>query len=77
MKLITELNEDVKYLKEEDTETGEKNLFIEGIFLQGNLKNRNGRIYPIHVLDKEVNRYIKENVERKKAYGELNHPSHP
>lgn len=76
MKLITELFEDVEYLSE-SKESGEKQHYIHGIFLQGNIKNRNGRIYPIGILDKEVNRYIKEVVEAKRAYGELGHPAGP
>ena len=76
MKLITEINEEVKYISEEGSE-GKKNLFIEGIFLQGNIKNRNGRMYPEHVLAKEVDRYTKENIEKGRAYGELGHPDGP
>jgi len=76
MKLITEINEEVKYISEEGSE-GKKNLFIEGIFLQGNLKNRNGRYYPEHVLAKEVARYTKENIDKGRAYGELGHPDGP
>jgi hypothetical protein len=76
MKLITEINEEVNYLTEA-TEAGGKNYFIEGIFMQGNIKNRNGRVYPTEVLDKEVARYNKEYVQKKRAYGELGHPSGP
>jgi hypothetical protein len=76
MKLITEINEEVKYITEEGSE-GKKNLFIEGIFLQGNLKNRNGRFYPEQVLAKEVARYTKENIDKGRAYGELGHPDGP
>lgn len=76
MKLILETIEDVKYVTEA-REDGKKDLFIEGVFLQGNIKNRNGRMYPINVLDKEVNRYINENIKNNRAYGELNHPSGP
>ena len=76
MRLITEINEEVKYITEEGSE-GKKNLFIEGIFLQGNLKNRNGRYYPEQVLAKEVARYTKENIEKGRAYGELGHPDGP
>jgi len=76
MKLITEINEEVKYITEEGSE-GKKNLFIEGIFLQGNLKNRNGRYYPEQILAKEVARYTKENIEKGRAYGELGHPDGP
>jgi len=76
MKLITEINEEVKYITEEGSE-GKKNLFIEGIFLQGNLKNRNGRYYPEQILAKEVARYTKENIDKGRAYGELGHPDGP
>lgn len=75
MKLITELNEDVRVIQEE--KEGKKNLYIEGIFLQGDIKNRNGRMYRTPVLEKEVGRYIKEFVEKNRAYGELGHPSGP
>lgn len=76
MLLITELNEDVEYVTEANA-AGEKNLYIKGIFLEGDIKNRNGRRYPINVLDKEASRYIKEMVNTSRAYGELNHPSGP
>lgn len=76
MKLITELVEEVSYLSEAK-ETGEKEHFIEGVFLQADIKNRNGRIYPIDVMEKEVNRYVKEVVDAKRAYGELGHPAGP
>ncbi len=76
MKLITELTEEVKLITEME-ESGKKGFFIEGIFLQGNIKNRNGRVYPVPVLEKEVFRYMKENVEKKRAYGELGHPDGP
>ena len=75
MKLILETVQDVKYLTEE--KDGKKDFFIEGIFLQGDIVNRNGRRYPLHVLEKEVDRYIKEKVETKRAYGELGHPDGP
>jgi len=75
MKLITELNENVKVIQEE--KEGKKNLYIEGIFLQGDIKNRNGRMYRTPVLEKEVGRYIKEFVDKNRAYGELGHPSGP
>lgn len=76
MKLITEVTEEVKYISEEGSE-GKKSLYIEGIFLQGNIKNRNGRMYRVETLEKEVNRYIQENVEKNRAYGELGHPDGP
>jgi hypothetical protein len=55
----------------------DKEYFIEGIFLQSALKNRNGRMYPESVMDKEVERYMKEQVETHRAYGELGHPENP
>lgn len=76
MKLLKELIEDVNLLTEAK-EDGTKNFYIEGIFLQSNIKNRNGRIYPEEVMDKEVARYIKESVDRSTAFGELGHPNSP
>lgn len=77
MKLIKEHTETVNYLIEEDKETGKKNYNIEGVFLQTDIKNRNGRLYPKDILDKEVKRYMKENVKKNRAYGELGHPDSP
>ena len=76
MKLICELQEAVNYelLEEEDKP---KQYFIEGIFMQSEKKNKNGRIYPLDVLEKEVTRYVKEYVEPKRAFGELGHPDGP
>ena len=76
MKLITETFEDVNYVTEAK-EDGSKNLYIEGIFLQSAIKNRNGRMYPEEVMDREVARYMKEAVETKTAMGELGHPNGP
>lgn len=76
MKLIVEQVEDIKVITEAK-ENGKKNMYIEGIFLQADLKNRNGRVYPVAVLEKEVNRYVAENIEKKRAYGELGHPQGP
>lgn len=76
MKLITEINEQVSLINE-STESGEKQFFIEGIYLQSNLKNRNGRMYPESVMDREVGRYITEYIDKKRAYGELGHPQGP
>ena len=75
MKLIREEIEDVKILTE--SRNGRKSLYIEGIFLQGNIKNRNGRMYPMETLQKEVGRYIKEQVAEGRAVGELGHPDSP
>ena len=77
MRLIKEHTETVNYLVEEDKETGKKNYNIEGVFLQADIKNRNGRLYPTDILDKEVKRYMKENVKKNRAYGELGHPDSP
>lgn len=76
MKLITELNEDVKYIKE-NVGNGDRVYFIEGVFMQANTKNRNGRVYPQQILANECKRYIKEYVEKGRALGELNHPTGP
>lgn len=75
MKLISELNESLEFLTE--GEDGNKKLYIKGIFAQAEVVNRNNRIYPISVLENEINRYIKENVTTGSALGELNHPSGP
>ena len=77
MRLITETTEDVKYIIEANEETGTKSHFIEGIFMQAEQKNRNGRMYPKGTLMKEVSRYTKELVEGKRAMGELGHPEGP
>lgn len=76
MKLMTEINEEIK-LVAEAKEDGTKQFFIEGVFLQANLKNRNGRMYPKEVMQREVSRYMKESVDKKRAYGELGHPAGP
>ena len=76
MKLITEGNfESVQVLTEESG--GKKNLYIEGVFLQSEIKNRNGRIYPISVLEREVGRYNEEYIVAGRALGELGHPDGP
>lgn len=76
MKLITEGNfEDVQVLEEETN--GKKNLYIEGVFLQGDIKNRNGRVYPFGVLEREVGRYNEQYVTIGRALGELGHPDGP
>lgn len=76
MKLFTELVEEVKVLVEEK-ESGKKDFFIEGIFMQAEKNNRNNRRYPSHVMKKEVDRYNKEYVKQNRAFGELGHPSGP
>ena len=77
MKLIKEVTEEIKYISELNEETGKKSHFIEGVFLQSNLKNRNGRMYPKEVMQKEVARYTAEAIDKKRAYGELGHPEGP
>jgi len=76
MKLISESIEDIEYITEDDAE-GKKNYRIRGVFLQAEVKNRNGRIYPMSVLEKEVSRYNKEYVNKNRAFGELGHPDGP
>ena len=76
MLLFTEHVEDVNYITEAN-EDGIKEYFIEGIFMQSEIKNRNGRIYPKEVIQKEVKRYNKEFVEQDRAFGELGHPEGP
>ena len=76
MKLITEkVFSDIKYL-EEAREDGKKNLYIEGIFMQSNKQNKNGRLYPRNVMEKEVSRY-QELIREKRSLGELGHPPNP
>ena len=75
MKLITEQIEEVKFLTEENN--GKKNHYIQGVFLQGEIKNRNGRVYPIDILEREVGRYTTENISKNRALGELGHPEGP
>lgn len=76
MRLIKEVFETTNLVVEEKLGKG-KTYFIEGVFLQSELQNRNGRMYPEKVMDREVSRYIKEYVEKNKAYGELGHPDTP
>lgn len=75
MKLITELNEEVELVTEETN--GKKNYYIEGIFLQTEMVNRNGRRYSRNIMEKEVARYNREIIEKNRAFGELGHPSGP
>lgn len=76
MKLIKEDISNTKLIVEEKLGKG-KTYFIEGIFLQSAIKNRNGRMYPESVMDKEVGRYMQEQVLNHRAYGELGHPDNP
>ncbi len=75
MKLITEEIESVEFLVEQ--KNGKKNMYIEGVFLQGNIKNRNGRMYPMETLRREVGRYNENHVQSGRALGELGHPEGP
>ena len=75
MKLITETIENVEVITE--GKGADKKLYIEGVFLQSEIKNRNGRMYPFSVLEKEVNRYNEEYVKTSRALGELGHPDGP
>lgn len=76
MKLITEVYEDASVLTEA-SEDGKKGYFIEGIFMQGDIQNRNGRIYPSAILEKEMQRYNDQFIKSKRALGELGHPNGP
>jgi len=78
LKLISEhIDHDTNYLIEQDEKSGKKNYKIKGIFMQADIKNRNGRMYPMEILNKEVMRYNKEYVNEKRAFGELGHPDGP
>ena len=76
MKLISEHVEDIEYITEAD-EDGKKNYRIKGVFMEADIKNRNNRMYPMNVLQKEVSRYNKEYVQQNRAFGELGHPDGP
>ena len=77
VKLISEsILQDVEYITEEK-ENGKKNYKIRGIFMQADIKNKNGRVYPMEILQKEVKRYNEEFIKEKRAYGELGHPEGP
>jgi len=75
MKLITENIQDINVLVEETA--GKKHLYIEGVFLQSEVKNRNGRVYPFNILNREVERYTEQYVKTGRALGELGHPDGP
>ena len=75
MKLIREELESVEFIVE--SKNGKKSMYIEGVFLQGNIKNRNGRMYPMETLRKEVARYNENHVQSGRALGELGHPDGP
>ena len=74
MKLIAEFTENNLEVLTEENDKGEKTYAIEGIFMQAETKNRNGRIYPRDVMNKAVGKYINEQVSKGRAVGELNHP---
>ena len=76
VKLISEEIQDVEYICEEK-EDGKKDYKIRGIFMQADIKNRNGRVYPMEIMEKEVGRYNKEFIKKNRAYGELGHPEGP
>ena len=76
MKLISEEAHDIEFLTEASKD-GNKNYFIEGVFMQAETKNRNGRIYPMEVLQKEAKRYSESFIKTKRAFGELGHPDGP
>ena len=76
LKLFSEAVEDLEFITE-DKENGDKSYKIKGIFLQADIKNRNGRVYPMEVLQKEVGKYDKNFIEQKRAFGELGHPDGP
>lgn len=75
MKLITEQVTDIQYITE--TVNGKKENYITGIFMQSEKKNKNGRVYPYHILNKEVDRYNNDYVKKNRAFGELGHPDSP
>ena len=77
MRLIKEFNQHINYVTEETSDKNKPNVFIEGVFLQSDIKNKNGRIYPRAIMQREVARYVKENILTKRAYGELGHPDGP
>ena len=78
MKLISEFTEnDIEFVITEDKKTGKKNYNIQGIFAQAEKKNRNGRIYPMPIIEKALNKYDTEQVQKGRAVGELNHPEGP
>lgn len=76
MKLITESIETVEFIIETN-EAGDKEHYVHGVFLQADTKNKNGRIYPLGIMEQEVHRYMNEVVKQNRAYGELGHPSGP
>ena len=76
MKLISEHLDNIEFITEDDAE-GKKNYRIRGVFMEADIKNRNNRMYPMNVLEKEVKRYNREYIQQKRAFGELGHPDGP
>ena len=76
MKLITETIENIEVLTEQNA-SGKKDYKIKGVFMQADIKNRNGRVYPVQTLAKEVKRYNEQFINKKRAFGELGHPDGP
>jgi hypothetical protein len=76
MLMITELTEEIEYITEAK-EDGSKDHYIHGIFMQADKPNRNGRIYPLRIMEKAVQKYIESHIDQKRGYGELGHPSGP
>jgi len=77
MKLLKEVTQEVQIITESIDSGKEKKYFIEGVFIQGDIKNKNGRVYPMTILDKEIQRYNEEYIQHNRAYGELGHPDTP
>ncbi len=77
MKLITETTENIEMIIEESKEDGNKSYYLDGVFMQAEQKNRNGRIYPIKILGPKVSEYCESHVKKNRALGELNHPQGP
>ena len=76
MKLICEVHENLEFITEAN-DAGGKNYFIQGPFMEGGIKNKNGRIYPVEILARECERYSKDYIDQNRAYGELGHPAGP
>lgn len=77
MKLVSELTENVGVITEMNESTGKKDYFLDGVFMQADIVNRNGRMYPMETMRKELDRYNTEYVAKNRAYGELGHPNGP
>ena len=77
VKLFSEAIEDVEFITEAKDNSGGKNYKIRGIFMQADVKNRNGRVYPMEILEKEVTKYNKNFIKENRAFGELGHPEGP